>query len=189
MKATRSVWRWGAIAVAAVSLGVAGPALAKIVHVEGLQTPVDDTHATMAGGLLGRWTTDSFTLKSVQPEQGTFQATGEEHFDGCVDANESGVCDRRDPTGTLFFSYVFFGKVDLATGALVSGRCIHPVTGGTGGFRHAGGILLFEDDIAAGTSSYVGRIEYRRQDVRPAERTTMSRTHVANELGSVRGCA
>ena len=191
MKATRSAWRGGAIAVAAASLAVAAPAMAKTVHVAGLQTPVDDTHATMAGGLIGGWTTDSFNLTGYQPAEGTFQAAGEEHFDGCVDANRSGACDRRDPFGRLSFTYTFFGQLDLTTGALVSGRCTHPIVGGTGGFRHARGILYFVDDVTTGTSSYVGHVTYRRSDVASDryDEDSLSRSHVANQRGSVRGCA
>ncbi len=188
MKTTHSTLLGGAIAIVAASLALAAPASAKTVHVSGLQTPVDETHATMAGGLIGGWTTDSFNITAVQPAEGTFQATGEEHFDGCVDANSSGICDRRDPSGTLHFSFTFYGKVDLTTGALVSGRCTHPVVGGTNGFRHARGILYFVDDVATGTSTYVGRIHYRRSDV-TSQHVETARSHVTNELGTARGCA
>ena len=189
MKTTHSTLLGGAIAIVAASLAVAAPASAKTVHVSGLQTPVDETHATMAGGLIGGWTTDSFNLTAFDPADGSLQATGEEHFDGCVDANRTGVCDRRDPSGTLYFTYTFFGQFDLTTGTLLSGRCTHPIVGGTDGFRHASGILNFVDDVTTGTSSYVGRVSYRRSDVTPSQHVEMARSRVASAPGAARGCA
>ena len=189
MKTKRLTWLGGAVALAAASVAMAAPASAQTVHVSGVQTPVSDSHYTMSGGLIGDWTGDSFTIRDVQPAKGTLTATGEEHFVGCVDANRSGACDRRDPAGTLYFTYTFFATFDPATGVQLSGRCIHPIVGGTDGFRHASGILYFEDDLTTGLSTYVGRVKYRRSDVRQDDKTEMARTRVANEVSSVRGCA
>jgi hypothetical protein len=189
MKATHSALLGGAIAIAAASLAVAAPASAKTVHVSGLQTPVDATHSTMTGGLIGDWTTDAFNVTAFDPTDGSLQAAGEEHFNGCVDANETGACDRRDPAGTLYFTFTFFGQFDLTTGAQLSGRCTHPIVGGTDGFRHARGILYFVDDVTTGTSSYVGHVGYRRSDVKASQPVEMARPRVANALGTRSGCA
>jgi hypothetical protein len=116
---------------------------------------------TMAGGLVGCWYTDTSVINPAQPNGtpgGTVQATGTEHFVGCLDLNADGACDTGDPYGTLEFSYQFSGKFDPVTGAEIHGRCQHPITSGSGDFAGATGVITFKDDVANGTSLYRGHI-------------------------------
>ena len=46
----------------------------------------------------------------------------------------------------------------LATFAQEHGRCHHPITGGTGDFAGATGVLRFKDDPVAGCSYYSGHL-------------------------------
>ena len=146
------------------SLG--GVALAGTIQVSGDQTPVgpgDPCIAgdpsslatyTMDGSLVGCWYSDDFTFRE-QPS-GNAQATGHEHFVGCLDLGRDGSCVG-DPTGTLSFSFQFSGKYD-ATFAEIRGRCHHPVVSGTGGFSAASGVINFKDDVATGIATYTGNI-------------------------------
>jgi hypothetical protein len=146
---------------------VAAPAFAGTTQVSGNQTPVapndpciaGDPNSlgtyTMDGSLIGCWYTDDFTFRE-QPS-GNAEATGHEHFVGCLDLGGDGSCTG-DPSGTLSFSFQFSGRYDTVTFAEIRGRCHHPVVSGTGGFEGAGGELNFKDDVATGIASYTGNV-------------------------------
>jgi hypothetical protein len=137
----------GAIAVSGAS--------ASATQVSGVQEPTGvEGVSTMTGDLVGTWyeTTplDEFLAAlRVQPS-GTIQFTGTELFVGCLGA----VC------GTLSFEY--HAELKLVTPdyvQLIFGRCQHKVTGGTGGFAGASGVLTFRDDPETGCSYYKGHID------------------------------
>jgi len=143
----------------------ATPASAASVQVSGVQTPVSSgscfnlgalSSFTMQGSLIGCWYLDTFNVQS-QPS-GTFQATGTEHFVGCLDLTGDQACTGGDPQGTLYFSFQFTGKADPVTFAEIHGRCAHPITAGTGGFAGAFGVITFKDDVTNGTSLYRGPV-------------------------------
>ena len=143
---------------AVASLMALGSASAGTVGVSGLQTPTATPNVyVMTGSLIGIWTQTSFELGVFTPS-GVVTGTGTEQFDGCFDADASGGCGAGDPSGTLFFSYSFSAKYDTLTFAELHGRCHHPITGGTGGFAGASGVLDFKDDPVTGCASYTGHI-------------------------------
>lgn len=146
----------------------AAPARAATLQVSGVQTPVTSgpcfnpslppgSSTTMQGSLIGCWYIDTFDAK-YQPHSGTLQATGTEHFVGCLDADGDQACDAGDPQGTLSFSYIFTGKLDPLTFAEIRGRCHHPIIAGTGDFAGATGVLDFKDDVTNVISPYRGHV-------------------------------
>jgi hypothetical protein len=115
----------------------------------------------MVGGLIGCWYTDTLVIHPAQPNgtpSGAIQATGTEHFVGCLDVNDDQTCDSGDPEGTLSFTFQFSGKFDPVTGAEIHGRCQHPIVSGTGDFAGASGVINFKDDVTNGTSLYAGQV-------------------------------
>jgi hypothetical protein len=117
----------------------------------------------MTGSLVGCWYTDTFVVHPAQPDgtpSGEIQATGTEHFIGCLDLDADGSCTG-DPSGTMGFTYQFTGKFD-ALGE-IHGRCQHPITpgSGTGVFTGASGVITFNDDI--GDDANNGCASYRAQ--------------------------
>jgi hypothetical protein len=155
----------GALLVA-LTIAVA-PAFAGTVLVSGDQTPAapndpciaGDPNSlgtfTMDGSLIGCWYTDDFSFRE-QPS-GNAEATGHEHFVGCLDLGLDGSCTG-DPGGTLSFSFQFSGRYDNVTFAEIRGRCHHPIVSGTGAFADASGVLHFKDDVATGIASYTGNV-------------------------------
>jgi hypothetical protein len=141
----------------------ASSASAATVQVSGVQTPVSSGRCfdpsalasyTMQGTLIGCWYLDTFNPK-YQPT--TLQATGTEHFVGCVDTDGDASCGG-DPQGSLYFSMKFTAKFDPLTGAEIHGRCQHPIIAATGGLTGASGVLTFKDDLTNGTSTYRGPV-------------------------------
>jgi hypothetical protein len=148
----------------------AAPASAATVHVSGVQSaPVssavcpDQTAGlpayTMAGGLVGCWYTDTLSFRGnpLGAPSGAIQATGTEHFGGCLDLDVDGTCVG-DPQGTLTFTYQLSAKFDVVTGAEIHGRCQHPIISGTGDLSGASGVLTFKDDVTNGTALYRGHV-------------------------------
>jgi hypothetical protein len=132
------------------------------VEVSGTQTVVDEAAGTnaMHGSLVGIWQTTKFVPRYASASR--FVATGREEFTGCLDTNQNGSCDKKDPSGTLKFKFMYWASFDPATGALLHGNCVHPVIGGSGSFRKAAGVILMED-TPTGTdvvTTYEGTIEY-----------------------------
>jgi hypothetical protein len=163
-----------AVLLGCAALAAAAPASAATLQVAGVQSaplsssdpcfdPSALTSYSIAGGLVGCWYTDTLVIHPAQPSgtlSGTIQATGTEHFVGCLDLDGDGACTTGDPSGTLQFSYQFSGKFDPLTGAEIHGRCQHPITSGTGDFAGASGVITFKDDATNGTSLYGGHLGY-----------------------------
>jgi hypothetical protein len=144
---------------AAATLALAGSAIANTAtyQVSGKQTVVDEAAGTykMQGGLIGDWAITSFTEIAKAP---LFKAKGTELFVGCLDVRRDGSC-KGDPAGRLRFSFRYWAQFD-AQGGLVWGSCVHPITGGTGAFAGATGVLAMVDSpTAQGVStSYIGHV-------------------------------
>lgn len=120
----------------------AAPASGQGFTVAGKQIAVNEEEGIykMNGGLVGSWQVTSFKEMSASP---VFKAKGTESFEGCVDRKLDGSC-AGDPTGTLKFSFRYWGKFGKGD-KLELGTCAHPVTGGTGAFQGATGFLMMVD--------------------------------------------
>jgi hypothetical protein len=153
------------VALSAAPAATAGGTTATPVSVDvaGTQTIVDEAAGTFAmhGSLVGTWQTTKFVPRYASSSR--FVATGKEEFTGCIDADKSGACDKKDPSGTLKFTFMYWASFDPSTGALLHGNCVHPVIGGSGDFRKAAGVILMEDTpTGAGVvTTYSGTIEYQ----------------------------
>ena len=139
-------------------------ATAGVYAVSGDQVAIDESSSTMTGGLKGTWT--SFVADYRFDEAtGRIVAWGTETFAGCLDRRLNG-CDASDAQGTLSFKFVAWQKLDPQNGyAFVSGACIHPVTGGTGGLSGARGVITMKDTLQADGSvstTYRGLSTIRR---------------------------
>ena len=132
------------------------------VEVSGTQTVVDEANGTAAmhGSLVGVWQT---TFVPRYASSSRFVATGKEEFTGCLDSNANGTCDKKEPSGTLKFTFMYWASFDPATGALLHGNCVHPVIGSSGDFRKAAGVILMEDTPTGAdvVTTYSGTIEYQ----------------------------
>ena len=155
--------------VALVALVVAAPALGhgngpREVRVQGQQlATADPSVSTMVGDLNGTWTTTEFDY-TYDDQSGSVVGWGAERFDGCLDRRGDGRCGASDPAGALTFRFVSWALLDPATGALLEGRCTHPVTGGEGAFAHATGVIRMRDTPQADGSvrtTYHGRLVLR----------------------------
>ena len=117
----------------------------RAVEVRGRQIPVDVDAGKyrMEGDLVGDWLYvpqapplhDSDTL---------YVEAGLEVFNGCIDRNHDGLCGDRDVRGELRTAFLYWSSFDL-DGNLIRGQCVHPVTGGRGGFAGARGRLDMVD--------------------------------------------
>jgi hypothetical protein len=134
-------------AVVAAFVVVPLAATAAIYTVSGDQVPVSETSALMSGGLNGEWKTLTSDFR-YDEATGRVVAWGTESFEGCVDRWRNG-CDPSDPYGTMFFKFTAWQKYDTQTGAFLTGACIHPVTGATGGFEGARGVIGMKDTLNA----------------------------------------
>ena len=133
------------------------------VDVSGTQTVIDEAAGTsaMQGSLVGTWYTTKFVPRYASSSQ--FVASGKELFVGCLDSNANGSCDTKEPAGELKFTFMFWASFDPATGALLHGNCVHPITGGSGSFRKAAGVIFMEDTPTGDTvvTTYKGTVEYQ----------------------------
>jgi hypothetical protein len=135
---------------------------AKTYHVKGTQTPGTAEGSSYMHsrrghtGLVGPMTSTG-VLKFGNPY--LYVVTGTEHFKGCLDTNGDNKCQHREPAGELFFDYVFWHTTDPFTG-VEEGRCVHPITHGTGGFKGAKGLVTMHDvQVASGfRTTYRGTI-------------------------------
>jgi len=97
----------------------------------------DDDYYDMTGSLVGAWITTSAECR-VHAKTG--QCSGTELFDGFLDANGNGIDDgAAEPDGTMTFTFTY------SWSASGNGRCHHPITGGTGGFAGATGVITMKD--------------------------------------------
>ena len=168
-----------ALVVAAPALGHGGKA-PREVRVHGQQLPTaNPSVSTMVGDLNGTWTTTEFDF-TYDDQAGSVVGWGTERFDGCLDRRNDGRCGGSDPAGALTFRFVYWALLDPATGALIEGRCTHPVTGGEGAFAHATGVIHMRDTPQADGSvrtTYRGRLVLREPAAqRTARATAASRT-------------
>jgi hypothetical protein len=154
----KGIWRRAAWLAAVPALVLAASASAATYQVSGTQTVVDEAAGTytMQGSLIGDWAITSFTELATSP---IYRGKGTEEFSGCLDVKRDGRCTKRDPSGTLSFRFRYWALFD-ATGGLVWGTCTHPVTGGTGGFAGAKGVISMVDTpTEQGVStSYIGNL-------------------------------
>ena len=133
-----------AAAVAPASATTGDPTL----HVQGTQTQVGENHYESYGGLLGDFWTLTF-VPSYESDSLVI-GTGTERFVGCVDVNLDTACGATEPSGELRFHFVQWLEFDPSTGALIKGGCEHPITGGSGGFHGARGIVHMRDTVVNG---------------------------------------
>jgi hypothetical protein len=166
------------------ALALAAPAGAKTTtyRVSGKQTVVDEQAGTykMSGGLVGDWAITSFKEIAKTP---LYTAKGTEHFSGCLDRGRDGSC-ANDPSGTLDFTFRYWARFDGE--ALVWGACWHPVSGGTGAFKGAQGVLTMTDTPVGGgdvTTDYIGSITLRKG----SSRTSGSHARAASLGGATCG--
>ena len=144
--------------------GLPGPT---IVQVHGRQFPIDAGQGrySVVGDLIGHWTVRSargLAGYSIPEEPWTLVQTGQERFIGCLDRNYSQRCDPGEPSGALGFHYVLWMQYDPDSGWLIKGKCLHPITGGSGDFAGARGVLIMRDGpVGRGeevNSTYKGEI-------------------------------
>jgi len=157
----RALKRFAVIAIAVGALAVAGTAGAegKNIQVSGLQTPVAENVYLMSGDLVGWWYTTSYTVVRYHDSAGTLQLQGTELYVGCIDSDHDSTCEPGEPAGTLDFVFNFSGKYDTVTFAEIHGRCHHVISGGSGDFADATGVIEFKDDPVTGCADYRGHID------------------------------
>jgi hypothetical protein len=128
--------------------------------------------------VIGDWAITSFTEIATSP---IYRAKGTEMFSGCLDVKRDGTC-KGDPSGTLSFRFSYWALLDEG-GGLVWGTCTHPVSGGTGAFAGARGVIAMVDTpTARGVSCLTSGT------CRSAERRSRGRTRAWADT-SRRGCA
>jgi hypothetical protein len=172
------------LTVAALCVAAAATAAGGSYKLRGNSITVDEEKGISRtdGSLIGTWQTLSFRTIAEGPAQDpatgavTYQyaAAGTELFTGCHDMNANAKCEAGEK-GTLKFTFAYWGTYDIATGALVTGQCQHPVAGGTGALKGARGVVYMKDTpTAAGVVTvYTGTLVYGR---------------AARTLSSVKGC-
>jgi len=172
------------VVAALVVAGTAASANAP-VKVKGTQTVIDEAKGKyeMHGSLVGKWNTTAFKT-DYQGTDGEFVGSGKEVFSGCHDADGNGTCDAGEPTGTLRFTFIYWATFNPKTQALVRGECVHPVTGGTGGFRNVKGIVHMVDRPAGKEvkTTYTGSLLFPG-----ATTASVSSTSGSRSLASVAG--
>ena len=146
----------------AVTTAVASPTPPTAVTVSGTQTVVDEATGTFAmqGSLVGAWYITKFVPHYASDSQ--YVASGKEVFVGCLDDNQNATCDKKEPSGTLKFKFIYWATFDPASGALIHGQCVHPILGGTGSFHKASGVLFMDDTLVGGAveTTYTGTLAY-----------------------------
>lgn len=166
MKLMRMTLALAAALVAVGALSVTGGAATHgTTQVDGAMRVVDigdpfdvtDDVTQVRGDLIGYWWTTRFDL-GVATSSGVVTGSGTERFDGCLDADGNGSCDAADPTGSLYLTFTYSARFDPESFALLHGRCHHPISGGTGGFAGATGVIQMRDDPATGCTYYRGHL-------------------------------
>jgi hypothetical protein len=128
------------------------------LQVQGTQTQVSPELFQSHGSLLGDlWI---LTFVPLYESDSLVVGTGSERFEGCVDVDLDGACGADEPSGELRFDYVQWATFDPATGALIEGNCTHPVTGGSGSFHGARGLVTMHDVPVGGEveTTYEGTV-------------------------------
>jgi hypothetical protein len=149
------------LAVLAAALVAAAPAAAGTYELSGRQTVVNEEQGIykMRGSLIGRWTITAFEEVNDSPY---FHGVGTERFRGCLDRRRDRSC-KGDPSGTLTFSFDYYALFEGE--ALVWGGCGHPVTGGTGDFAGAVGVVMMADTPTKSgvKTAYIGNLTLKRK--------------------------
>jgi hypothetical protein len=174
----------GAAVAAAAALAVASPAGAATVPISGTQTVVDENAGTfkMHGSLVGDWAITAFDVLDTSP---LLHAKGTERFSGCLDRRRDGSC-KGDPTGTLTFTIDYSALFDPpGSQNLVWGACMHPVTGGTGAFAGARGVIVIADTPTPHgvRTSYIGNLTLAGKARRGGGRARASAASVTRSCG------
>jgi len=131
------------------------------VPVAGRQIPVDAGNGLykMRGSLIGDWR--YIPTKVLHDEATLYAEAGVEVFNGCIDSHpRDGKCTKRDVRGELHLAFLYWASFD-ASGDLIQGQCVHPITGGRGGFAGARGLLNMVDRPVGDQvkTTYVGNIQ------------------------------
>lgn len=134
-----------AVVACAAAIAVASPAAAATYELSGTQVMVTPEWALNYGGLLGAWDYDKYVPDDPLTPP-IFHSTGTEKFYGCLNLNHDGSC-YKEPSGTLSFSFEYWFKSfpPYNEDSEVWGACYHPITGGTGDFKGADGVLTMVD--------------------------------------------
>ena len=101
---------------------------------------------TVAGTLDGCWYITEWTVNG-ETSSGSFRASGTELFEGCLGSR----------CGAFTTTYTYTYKI--VDGALVHGRCHHPIDQGYGGFEGVSGVLQMHD-LPNGCSTYTGHLSF-----------------------------
>lgn len=128
------------------------------LRVRGSQTLAGENLYRSHGGLLGDWWI--LTFVPLYESDSLVIGTGTERFVGCIDVNRNKKCGAREPSGELRFDYTQWTTFDPSTGALIEGNCVHPITGGTGSFQGARGLVTMHDVMVNGDvrTTYQGTV-------------------------------
>jgi hypothetical protein len=146
-----------------------GPREPRTVYVGGMQITDDAAKGlyTMEGDLVGKWTL--FRTNILHDVPTLYAESGVETFVGCLDRNFNKKCGRHEPRGTMTSAYIYWASFD-ANKRLVAGQCTHPITGGTGSFRGARGLIHMYDWMEGDEvrTRYEGKIELNAVPGEPA---------------------
>ena len=119
----------------------------------------------MLGDLIGRWTVRSapgLAGYSIPDEPWALLQTGQERFIGCLDRNYTRRCDPGEALRCAGLRVRALDEYDPDSGWLIKGPCLHPITGGSGDFAGARGVLIMRDGPAGPgevvNSTYKGEI-------------------------------
>ena len=140
----------------------------RTVQVQGRQMPVAVANGewAMRGDLVGSWVAvprspELYSSPTLYVDAGTVV------FTGCIDRNRNGRCGERDVNGVMYAAYIAWAGFD-ENGDLIKGQCVHPITGGTGAFVGARGLVTMVDTPVGNKIKTV----YRRTIARTPYRTS-----------------
>ena len=139
------------------------------LHVDGTQTLASENLYKSHGGLLGDFWI--LTFVPLYESDSLVIGTGTERFEGCVDVNLDENCEEPEPSGELQFDYVQWATFDPSTGELIEGNCVHPITGGSGSFQGARGLVTMHDVMVDGEvqTTYQGTVVLNAVPADPTE--------------------
>jgi hypothetical protein len=149
-----------ALASAGRAAGSAERKAAVVAQVRGTQVPVNPANGRyeMRGDLVGEWLVVSG--KILHDSSTLLVVSGKERFKGCLDRDGDARCEGGEPSGAMRFAYLYWASFDSG-GNLIRGKCVHPVTRGSGAFTGARGVLRMYDRPVAGgevRTTYRGRL-------------------------------
>ena len=169
------------------------------VHVTGKQKLVEYTPElstyVMEGDLVGDWVYDPVG-PPLYKSQTFYAEAGQETFTGCIDRNRDGACGRRDRRGTMNLTFLYWASFEADGTTLIAGQCVHPITGGTGAFKGARGVLHMRDRLVNGEvrTTYRGDIQLNavpdEAEVPPVTTAAQTSAKAVTQSGSsqVQGC-